>query len=100
MNARPKRRFALLACVTLLVLVSVATAQQRFVFGDPLPDAPELAARGPHQVGVRTVEVVNEDELNVLAVTYLNRLSDLLFILARYANREHGDVLWVPGLTR
>ena len=33
--------------------------------------------------------------MNVLAITYLNRLSDLLFILARHANRENGDVLWV-----
>ena len=37
------------------------------------------------------------DSMNPLAITYLNRLSDLLFILARYANREVGDVLWVPG---
>jgi cob(I)alamin adenosyltransferase len=37
------------------------------------------------------------DTMNILAITYLNRLSDLLFILARHANREHGDVLWVPG---
>lgn len=36
-------------------------------------------------------------EMNPLAITYLNRLSDLVFILARYANRENGDVLWVPG---
>lgn len=35
--------------------------------------------------------------MNVLAIKYLNRLSDLVFILARYANRENGDVLWVPG---
>ena len=39
----------------------------------------------------------HEDTMNILAITYLNRLSDLLFILARHANRENGDVLWVPG---
>ena len=37
--------------------------------------------------------------LNPLAITYLNRLSDLLFILARVANTGH-DVLWVPGKDR
>lgn len=37
------------------------------------------------------------DTMNVLAITYLNRLSDLLFILARHANKEQGDVLWIPG---
>ena len=37
------------------------------------------------------------DSMNGLAITYLNRLSDLLFILARYENRSQGDVLWVPG---
>ena len=37
------------------------------------------------------------ETMNVLTAKYLNRLSDLLFILARYENRETGDVLWVPG---
>lgn len=35
--------------------------------------------------------------INSNTATYLNRLSDLLFILARYANRDTGDVLWQPG---
>ena len=38
-----------------------------------------------------------EDSMNPLTLRYLNRLSDLLFILARHANREVGDVLWQPG---
>ncbi len=37
------------------------------------------------------------ESMNEIALTYLNRLSDLLFILARYENRTNGDVLWVPG---
>jgi cob(I)alamin adenosyltransferase len=37
------------------------------------------------------------ESMNVLTAKYLNRLSDLLFILGRYANREAGDILWVPG---
>lgn len=37
------------------------------------------------------------EQMNQLAITYLNRLSDLLFILARHLNRAQGDVLWVPG---
>ncbi|BBC32930.1 Cob(I)yrinic acid a,c-diamide adenosyltransferase [Streptomyces graminofaciens] len=37
------------------------------------------------------------EAMNPLTATYLNRLSDLLFILARTANKEVGDVLWVPG---
>ena len=41
------------------------------------------------------------DAMNPLTATYLNRLSDLLFILARHANLAvGGDVLWQPGATR
>jgi len=35
--------------------------------------------------------------VNTLAITYLNRLSDLLFIMTRVVNGTVGDVLWVPG---
>ncbi len=37
------------------------------------------------------------DTMNPLTARYLNRLSDLLFILARVANMGRGDVQWVPG---
>ncbi|HSV41438.1 MAG TPA: cob(I)yrinic acid a,c-diamide adenosyltransferase [Nocardioidaceae bacterium] len=40
---------------------------------------------------------VHGDAMNLLSIKYLNRLSDLLFILARHANLENGDVLWKPG---
>ena len=39
----------------------------------------------------------HETSMNAVALRYLNRLSDLLFILARYSNRQTGDVLWRPG---
>lgn len=38
--------------------------------------------------------------VNTLAITYLNRLSDLLFILTRVVNGTDGDVLWIPGGVR
>jgi cob(I)alamin adenosyltransferase len=40
------------------------------------------------------------DGTNPLTATYLNRLSDLLFILARVANLATGDVKWVPRGSR
>jgi cob(I)alamin adenosyltransferase len=39
-------------------------------------------------------------ELNPLVPGYLNRLSDLLFILARTANADADEPLWKPGNTR
>ncbi|CAB4906893.1 MAG: cob(I)yrinic acid a,c-diamide adenosyltransferase [Actinobacteria bacterium] len=38
--------------------------------------------------------------VNPITAKYLNRLSDLLFVLARVANKEIGDELWVPGANR
>jgi cob(I)alamin adenosyltransferase len=37
------------------------------------------------------------DSMNPLTAQYLNRLSDLLFILARRVNEPDGDLLWKPG---
>jgi len=44
----------------------------------------------------RALLEADPEHTNVLAAKYLNRLSDLLFILARCAN-PGGDVLWQPG---
>jgi len=38
--------------------------------------------------------------VNPLTAKYLNRCSDLLFVLARVANKNIGDQLWVPGANR
>ena len=40
------------------------------------------------------------DTVSPLPARYLNRLSDLLFILARRANQPVGDLLWKPGAQR
>ena len=37
------------------------------------------------------------ETMNAITARYLNRLSDLLFILARVANEPAGDLLWKPG---
>lgn len=42
-----------------------------------------------------------EEMVNPLAVKYLNRLSDFLFVASRWVNdRGRADVLWVPGANR
>lgn len=46
------------------------------------------------------VGLAAEETVNPQALRYINRLSDLLFVAARLANRNDGDVLWVPGENR
>lgn len=46
------------------------------------------------------IDAAHTGEINPLAITYLNRLSDLLFIFTRVVNGAAGDVLWVPGTDR
>ena len=47
------------------------------------------------------VTLAKQEPINPETVIYLNRLSDLLFVLARvYNNNGHDDVLWQPGKTQ
>jgi cob(I)alamin adenosyltransferase len=51
------------------------------------------------------VSASHHDAINPLAIQYLNRLSDYLFVLCRLINAVHnsdngGDILWVPGGSR
>jgi len=70
-----------------------------------LPGGSEAAARlHVARATCRSVErevlsAGRERELNPLALVYLNRLSDLLFILARAANAGD-EPLWKPGASR
>jgi cob(I)alamin adenosyltransferase len=59
-------------------------------------------ARAVARRAERAAVALNESEpLNPQLLAYLNRLSDHLFVAARYiAASEGGDVLWQPGATR
>jgi cob(I)alamin adenosyltransferase len=47
------------------------------------------------------VTLAHQEPINPQVVIYLNRLSDLLFVLARvYNNKGRDDVLWQPGKTQ
>ena len=72
-----------------------------------LPGGSEAAAR-VHVARATTraaeramVALAAADAVNPAALAYINRLSDLLFVLARVANDDgRADVKWVPGANR
>lgn len=59
-------------------------------------------ARAVARRAERTICVLkNTESVNEYVIQYINRLSDLLFVLARFSNHQRdGDVLWVPGAYR
>ncbi len=72
-----------------------------------LPGGTEAAARlHVARTCVRQAErsinsLVNSEPVNPEVLRYINRLSDLLFVMARKANDNgRGDILWQPGGTR
>ena len=94
-------------------------------FGDPLPALRSFILPGGNQTAAflqlarsvvrraersawAAVEVYGTEPttgeapggVNLLALGYLNWLSDLLFILARVVGQADGEVLWVPGTDR
>ncbi|WP_373990226.1 alpha/beta hydrolase family protein [Duganella sp. BuS-21] len=86
----------------MLVLVAALSAAPlggaQEYFGDARPDAPELAARGPLQVGVRTLVAEHKDQLDILKASagtpdprYTRKLTLEVWYPARLAagQKEH-----------
>ena len=50
----------------------------------------------------RVITLTKIESVPEVTVKYINRLSDLLFVMARFLNKQadHGDVLWQPGKNR
>ncbi|MBA3717386.1 MAG: cob(I)yrinic acid a,c-diamide adenosyltransferase [Actinobacteria bacterium] len=83
-------------------------------FNEPLPELTSFVLPGGTEAAARlhvartvcrraereTLLASQELELNPLVLVYLNRLSDLLFILARAANAGREEPLWKPGASR
>lgn len=74
--------------------------------GTPLAAHLHLARTAARRAerAVAALHLAEPEKTNPLALIYLNRLSDLLFVLARAANRPEaggqGDTLWKPGANR
>ncbi len=79
------------------------TPLDSFVLSGGMPAAAQLhMARTVARRAEREMTALSEVEtVNPEAIRYINRLSDLLFVMARHANdKGRGDLLWVPGANR
>ncbi len=69
--------------------------------GTPAAAALHLARAIVRRAERTAVEAARTAPFNPAALTYLNRLSDHLFVTARLLNADvDGDILWVPGASR
>ena len=64
------------------------SAENIFVYGDLLPDAPELAVRGDYSVGVQTIELTHKNQIDILNY---GKDSDSLY------NRPLKVEVWYPA---
>lgn len=69
--------------------------------GSPASSYLHLARTVVRRAEREAITASKADSINPVAIKYLNRLSDHLFVLARHLNDEgRSDVLWVPGANR
>ena len=69
--------------------------------GSPAVAALHLARTTVRRAERSAVALSEAEAINPDALAYLNRLSDLLFVAARFvAAKKGGDILWQPGATR
>ena len=69
--------------------------------GSPIAAQLHLARTVARRAERCVTELARSEMVNMEAVKYLNRLSDLLFVMSRAANNDGADdVLWVPGANR
>lgn len=77
---------------------------QEFILpgGTPAAATCHLARTVCRRAERHLVSLAREEAVTETAMQYLNRLSDLLFVLARHLNHQagHPDVLWQPGRHR
>jgi cob(I)alamin adenosyltransferase len=68
--------------------------------GSPAGAALHVARTVCRRAERAVVRLAAAEPVNADALAYVNRLSDLLFLLARAENGADGEVLWVPGASR
>jgi predicted dienelactone hydrolase len=103
----PKCVQCIFMLVFSLLLIEINAQTPDFIYGDPLPDAPELSPRGDFAVGVKTLELENENQLDIQNMVdgvplYYNRkmLVEIWYPAVKRENESitnYEDVLGIPG---
>lgn len=114
--ATPGEDFASSEMVLRIVPAQVERLEQAIDrINDPIPPLRSFILPGGSEAAARVhlaraiarraeraaITAAGDGAINPAALAYLNRLSDLLFVLARALNDDgRSDILWVPGAQR